>query len=747
MNDRKPSIVMSIIKHLIGLFLFGFLGYLLAGILFGITTDNGILNIPDKITNVLFNPFANHWNKYSLLFIFAGIGAWLLFAIYESAKKAKRYMPGKEYGDARFESAKDLNKAIADKDDDYNRIYSQNVRFSYNFKKLRLNGNTLIIGGSGTGKTFFEVKPNLMQMPRDCSFIITDPKGEVLRDCGHMLKSNGYNVRVLNLLEMNKSDRYNPFKYIRTESDVTKLITNLIQNTTPKGASKGDPFWEKAETMFLSAIFYYVWLEIPPEEGRNFGKVLELLSLAKVTDKGDSELDKMFEELAERTGGDESTHPAVIQYNKCMRGAGDTVRSIIISANARLATLQNAEVLRLLEDDDLDIAEIGTGVDFDSKTKTALFCLIPDNDKSYNFIIGMLYTQIFQELYFQADFRYGGSLPLHVTFMLDEFANVALPDGYTDLITTMRSRGISSIIIIQNIAQLKELFDKSWEKIPGNCDTLIYLGGNELSTWEDISKRLGKETINKMSSGQSLGKSGGSSRNYDVLGKELMMADQVGRIDNKKCILFVRGHYPVFDDKYDTSKHKNFGLLYNGKDNEFVYERRERGLRLLNEASIKYYERAEEIIDLGSLELAAYQMFSTENFLDNFIQSGELAKKDLEIAEDASQMMKINHEEISMKRDIKERRGVVNVQRILSNMSKDFDNLLNLFSDAFIYITDTEALKYEKRLREFKERIQVCRDLKEMPEFRDETGTLSMDMKDMKDKLSEIINEYAMDEA
>jgi type IV secretion system protein VirD4 len=341
-----------------------------------------------------------------------------------------------------------------------------------------------------------------------------------------MLKNNGYNVKVINLLEMDKSDCYNPFSYIREETDVVKLITNLISNTTPKGATPSDPFWEKAEGLFLQAIFYYVWLEEKPSR-RNFETVLKLLGEAEVTEQGKpSRLDVRMKFLEENSPLG-ANHPAVKQYNKCMRGAGDTVRSIIISANSRLAFLENKQVLRLLSKDELNLADIGIGVNGDGETKTALFCVIPDSDKSYNFIIGMLYTQIFQELYYQADFNCGGRLPIHVTFMLDEFANVALPDDYCSLLSTMRSREISSIIIIQNFAQLKALFKDTWETIPGNCDTFIYLGGNEQSTHKYVSELLGKGTIDKKSSGETKGRQGSSSRNYDVLCREIFTPDEV----------------------------------------------------------------------------------------------------------------------------------------------------------------------------------------------------------------------------
>lgn len=404
-----------------GAVLSGYAGYLLNGAWKPGQDFTGFFETLDQVCAA---PFANYYNQTTGKAVFMALAVYVT-ALFLSVTSQRNFMPGKEYGTAKFQSPQAVNKILEDKDKNFNRILSQNVKMSLNFRKLKLNGNILICGGSGAGKTFYEVKPNLMQMPHHCSFICTDPKGEILRSCGQMLKDNGYNVKVINLLEMGQSDCYNPFSYIREETDVVKLITNLISNTTPKGATPSDPFWEKAEGLFLQAIFYYVWLEMPPAM-RNFETVLQLLGEAEVTDQEKpSQLDLRMGQL-EKTSSLGSAHPAVKQYNKCMRGAGDTVRSIIISANSRLAFLENKQVLRLLSRDDLNLAELGIGVNGDGKTKTALFCVIPDSDKSYNFIIGMLYTQIFQELYYQADFHCGGRLPVHVTFMLDEFSNVAL---------------------------------------------------------------------------------------------------------------------------------------------------------------------------------------------------------------------------------------------------------------------------------------------------------------------------------
>lgn len=548
------------------------------------------------MTQVLSYPLRDYYNESTLkaVIIFEIIFAMVMLMYYTSQRTM---MPGREYGTARLATPKEINKVIKDKDDGKNRILSQNVRMSLDTRLTKLNNNVLIIGGSGSGKTFYEVKPNLMQ--RNSSFIITDPKGEILRSEGEMLKANGYNVKVINLLEMDKSDCYNPFVYLREETDVVKLVTNIMSNTTPKNATSSDPFWDKAEGLFLQSLFYYVWLETPIAK-RNMATVMELIGKAEVTEKDKpSELDKQMSFL-EHTSPLGANHPAVKQYKKCMRGAGDTIRSIIISANSRLAKLENKQVLRLLSKDDLNLAELGTGVSNDGHTKTALFCVIPDSDKSYNFIIGMLYTQIFQELYYQADFNYGGRLPIHVTFMLDEFANVALPDDYCSLLSTMRSREISSVIIIQNLAQIKALFKDTWETIPGNCDTLVYLGGNEQSTHEYVSKLLGKATIDKKSTGESRGRQGSSSRNFDVLGREIMTADEVRKMDNSKCLIFIRGLDPVLDKKYFTPKHPIFSQTADGdgKPYEYVNKTEDHFIgqpyELLNEQGVEHFVKMKE---------------------------------------------------------------------------------------------------------------------------------------------------------
>lgn len=524
-----------------------------------------------------------------------------------------------------------------------NRILSKNIQMSMDTRYTDLNNNILVIGGSGTGKTYRFVKPMIMQ--QSSSFIITDPKGEVARDTLMFLKQSGYVVKVFNLLnedEMMKSSHFNPFRYIQSEVDILKLITNLISNTTPKGAQSTDPFWEKAEGMLLQALFYYVWLEGVPEgvsecktvtgeddrnailerihdadirKVHNVRAVMELLKFAEFKEdsrgnKMDSTLDVIMRDLEKQS----PNHKAVLNYNKVMRGAADTVRSIIISANSRLAPVQSEAVLQLLDDDEMDIPLIGT-------RKTAIYCVIPDNDKTYNFLVGILYSMMFQQLYYEADFVHGGGLPVHVTFLLDEFCNVALPDDYLSLLSSMRSREISSVIIIQDLSQIKSLFkDGQHEQIQANCDVTVYLGGNGPSTQKELSELMGKATIDKKTSGETLGRQGSSSRNYDVLGRELMFPDELRKMDGKKCILFIRGFDPVLDDKIDSRKHplwnqmckaaqgerfdarverlRNRGERRLGAEIGFVNEVEYAHLQLMEKKEMKHYMEEKRIADM-----------------------------------------------------------------------------------------------------------------------------------------------------
>lgn len=607
--NRKNSIVIPCL--IIGELFTIYVSYVLNGVW---NTNGDIVLILNKFNAAIKNPFGHYYNANTLRAVIYGSLIYGM-AVLMYVTSRRNLMHGKEYGTARFADIRMVNKALADKDESKNRILSNNVRMSTDTSVTGLNNNMLVIGGSGAGKTFFIVKPNIMQMMLNNSFIATDPKGEIARATANMLKKNGYNVKVLNLIDMAKSDGYNPFRYIREENDVVKLVTNIISNTTPKETASTDPFWEKSESMFLQALFYYVWLEMPPNR-KNFQSVLDLLSEAEVDAKGnDSKLTKKMKQLA-KTSKLKQNHPAYKQYMKVIRGAGDTVRSIIISANSRLALLENPQILRILSKDDLHLEELGIGVNGDKHTRTALFCIIPDSDKSYNFIVGMLYTQLFQELYFQADFKNDGKLPIQVTLMMDEFANVALPDDFCSLLSTMRSRRISSIIIVQNLAQIKALFKDTWETITGNCDTLVYLGGNEKSTHQYISEMLGKSTIDKRSTGETRGVHGSASRNYNVLGRELMTPDEVRNMSNKKCLIFIKGFNPIFDDKYIPFRHKNFSQTEDGGGKAYVHDpslNKEslRTVKLLSEKQIndiKEYKKENEVVHIMDMSLEEIMM-------------------------------------------------------------------------------------------------------------------------------------------
>ena len=564
---------MGLVFYGIGAFFSAYLGYLFGGVYYeGITLPELI----PALEVVLQEPFAMYWNKGSPKMILVFLLIYIV-GIFMYLSSRIELMAGREHGTARLEPPKRANKRTADKDDRNNMIITQNVKLSMDNQKLKLNSNMLVIGGSGSGKSFYVVTPNVLNLP-NASLVFTDPKGELLGNLGHTLKKNGYVIKVLNLVEMEKSDCFNPFMYIRDETDIIKLINNLIANTTPKGASQADPFWEKSESMFLQALMLYIWME-EPRERQNFNTLLDLLSKAEVNDKGKSELDIIMDEL--RASSDMGyDHPAVRAYDKCVGGAGDTVRSIIISAHSRLAFFENPKVRRILSRDDMDLASIGIGVDGDKKTKTALFCVISDSDKSFNFIIGMLYSLLIQTLYFEADFHYKGKLPIHVSFWLDEAANVPLPSngneggagGYASLLSSMRGRNINSVTVVQNVSQLKAIFKDGWEIIPGCSDEILYLGGNESESHAYISKLLGKATINKRSHGESRGRNGSSSRNTDVLGRELLMPDEVRKIDNKKCILFIRGFNPIIDDKFDTMGHPLFNQSGGGGGQWFEHE-------------------------------------------------------------------------------------------------------------------------------------------------------------------------------
>ena len=512
-----------------------------------------IFTLMDALSAATKNPFSLHWTPYTMKFI--GIflllyGGAILF--YYTGQKNTR--PGEEHGSASWGSVRELDKKYRDKDAGKNVILTQHLQMSMNGKLHRRNLLQIIVGGSGSGKTRFLAKPNLMLA--NASFIVTDPKGEMLRAVGNLFLEEGYVLRVFDLIDPSKSDCYNPFCYIRKDADVFKLIDNFIKNTTPKGAKANDPFWEKSETALDAALMLYLLHEAPVED-QNMETILYMIENGGAKEEDDdyqSPLDLLFEALEE----EQPNHIAVRQYHIFKQAAGKTAKSILVSAAVRLASFTLPEIQRITASDDMELGKLG-------ERKQAIFCIIPDsNDASLNFLVGMLYTQAFQELYFQADKVHQGALPVPVRLMFDEFANVALPDGYARLQATMRSRNIMSTIILQNISQLKALFKDDWEGIIGNADSFVYLGGNEQSTHKYISELLGKETIDTRTSSQSKGRNGSFSQNFQQTGRELMTPDEVRRLDNKNAIVLIRGEKPVIDEKYDILKHPNIHRTEDG---------------------------------------------------------------------------------------------------------------------------------------------------------------------------------------
>ena len=475
----------------------------------------------------------------------------LAIGIYLSTQR--NYRRREEHGSAQWGSPVQVNRKYADKVPTRNKILTQNVSVGLDGRKHRRNLNTLVCGGSGAGKTRFFAKPNLCQA--NSSYVVLDPKGELLRDTGNLLSAKGYDIKVLDLINMEKSHCYNPFVYLRSDNDIQRLVTNLFKNTTPKGSQSQDPFWDQAATMLLLALIFYLHYEAPPEE-QNFPMVMEMIRAGEVREDDEtykSALDILFERLEMRN----PEHIALKYYRSYHSGSGKTLKSIQITLISRLEKFNLESLASITQNDELELWSIG-------EKKTAVFAIIPDNDSSFSFLVGMLYTQLFQQLYYQADVIHGGRLPVHVHFLMDEFANVALPDEFDKLLSTMRSREISVSIIIQNLAQLKALFEKQWESIVGNCDEFLYLGGNEQSTHEYVSKLLGKETIDTNTYGQSKGRNGSYSTNWQLAGRELMTPDEVRMLDNRYALLFIRGERPVEDLKFDILKHPNIMLTTDG---------------------------------------------------------------------------------------------------------------------------------------------------------------------------------------
>lgn len=528
------------------LILVGALAAVWFGLLIAPFVSGGLPEIITDFPKAMENPFGISLCEDSLktVLVFLGSYALCIVILLSSEKNHRR---GVEYGSAKWGNVAEVNRKYADKDPFKNRIFTANVRMGLDGRKHFRNLNTLVVGGSGSGKSRFYAKVNLLQA--NTSFFVLDCKGELLRDTGALLEKEGYEIRVLDLLNMEKSHCFNPFAYLENDNDIQKLISILFKATTPKSSGNQDPFWDMTAGMLLSALIFYLKYEAPEEE-QNFAMALEMLRAGEVREEDEgykSALDELFDHLEM----EDPYHIAVKYYRDYQKSAGKTAKSIQITLASKLEKFNLSSVEALTATDEMDIASIG-------EKKVALFALISDNDPSFNFLVSMLYGLTFETLFNLADRKYQGALPVHVHFLMDEFANVSLPDSFENKLSTMRSRNISASVIIQNISQLKALFEKQWESIIGNCDEFLYLGGNEPSTLKTIVEYyLGKETIDTNTYGKSSGRGGSYSTNYQKAGRELMDASELRMLDNKKALLFIRGEPPLKDFKYDILNHPN----------------------------------------------------------------------------------------------------------------------------------------------------------------------------------------------
>ena len=521
--------------------------------------NGNLFDVFEQMDEIFNRPLHIRWTEDSLRAVFFCLLAYAM-GIFIWLSSRKNYRRGEEHGSAKWGDALAVNRKYRQKPERMNKILTQKVKIGFDGKKHRHNLNVLVIGGSGAGKTRFFVKPNVMQAA-ECSMVILDPKGEILRDTGQLLLEKGYSLKVLDLISMEKSHCYNPFVYLRDDNDVQRLATNLFKSTTPKGAQSSDPFWDTAAQMLLLALMFYLKYEAPPDE-QNFAMVMEMIRAGEVDeeDNAPSALDSLFSDLR-KTDPD---HIALKYYDAYHSGAAKTLKSIQITLAARLEKFNLESVEKLTITDELELNKLG-------EEKTALFAIIPDNDTSFNFLVSILYTQLFQQLFELADKKYGGSLPLHVQFLLDEFPNIAMPDDFQKILSTMRSRGVSVSIILQNLTQLKALYEKDWESVVGNCDEFVYLGGNEQATHKYVSELMGKETIDTSTYGRSFGRNGNYSKNDQNTGRELMTPDEVRMLDNRYALLFIRGERPVKDLKYDILQHPNVELTADGKADPYVH--------------------------------------------------------------------------------------------------------------------------------------------------------------------------------
>lgn len=544
----------NILLYIFGLLLVVWLSVLVAPLLNG-----GLLKLVQDLPKAIETPLTFIWVKDTPKSILVFVSAYVLgFFVFLATKR--NYRKRQEHGSAKWGNSRVVCNKYKDKEAFSNKILTQNVCMGFDSRKHRRNLNVLVVGGSGSGKTRFYAKPNLMQC--NTSFVILDPKGELLRDTGELLKQKKYIVKIIDLINMERSHCYNPFVYLHNDNDVQKLVTNLFKNTTPKGSLSSEPFWDQAAMMLLLSLMFYLHYEAPEYE-QNFPMVTELIRWGEVREDNDdfqSPLDILFNQLEMKN----PEHIAVKYYRSYRSGSAKTLKSIQITLLSRLEKFNLTSLAGITVADEMELQTIG-------EKKTAIFAIIPDNDSSFNFIIGMLYTQLFQQLYYMADFKYGGRLPVHTHFVMDEFANIALPDEFDKLLSTMRSREISVSIILQNLAQLKALFEKQWESIIGNCDSFLYIGGNEQSTHKYVSEMLGKETIDLNTYGKSMGRSGSYSTNFQLSGRELLTPDEVRLLDNRYAILFIRGERPILDEKYNVLIHPNIAMTADGEEKPYSH--------------------------------------------------------------------------------------------------------------------------------------------------------------------------------
>ncbi len=520
--------------------------------------ESGLFAALAELNEILASPLKIHLCRDSpKMIIILNLMYIMGILIYFSMQK--NYRRGEEMGSAKWGNASEVNRKYEARPAGENKLLTQHVRIGLDGKKHRRNLNVLVIGGSGAGKTRFYVKPNLMQA--NTSYIILDPKGELAGSVSGLLLDKGYEVRFLDLINMERSHCYNPFVYLRNDNDVQRLVTNLFKATTPKGAQSSEPFWDNAAQMLLLALIFFLKYEAPDDE-QNFAMVMEMLRAGDVDEEHNvpSPLDNLFYDL-EKTDPD---HIALKYYRSYHSGAAKTLKSIQITLAARLEKFNLESLASLTITDELELEKLG-------ERKTAIFALIPDNDTSFNFLVSILYTQLFQQLFETADKKYGGTPPVHVHFLMDEFANLSLPSDFDKILSVMRSRGVSVSIILQNLAQLKALFEKEWESIVGNCDEFLYLGGNEQQTHKYVSELLGKETIDTNTYGLSYGMRGNYSKNDQQAGRELLTPDEVRMLDNRYTLLFIRGERPVKDLKYDILKHPDVTLTEDGGREPFVH--------------------------------------------------------------------------------------------------------------------------------------------------------------------------------